>query len=102
MPENNELNNTIDYRLTNIEKTLSEMKDVMVDQKLINRDLKDVREDQREIINKINDHEKRMRQLENAPVQAKAERWQQIVDMALKAIIAVGLGAVLLKIGIQL
>lgn len=98
----------IDFRLTSIEKTLSELKDVMLENKMQARDIQELNKQQRELIDAINAHEKRIRDnendikdLKNRPVQEKAQKWQFIMDYLFKAVVAIAAGILLAKIGLN-
>lgn len=86
---------SINYRLTNIERTLSELKDVVLETKLQERDIKDLAKQQEEFLKAINSHDKRLRDLETAPLQGKADKWQYIMDYIFKTAVAT-IGTILL------
>lgn len=79
---------TMNYRLSSIEKSISELKDVMLETKLQERDIKDLSENQKELLQAINSHDKRIKNLEIKPTQDKAERWQFILDYVFKTVVA--------------
>lgn len=88
---NEETAGSLNWRLSNIEKTLAELKDVVLENKLQARDIKDLAKQQDEVVKAINSHDKRLRDLETAPIQAKAEKWQYIMDYIFKtAILTIG------------
>lgn len=101
--ENEEQNDTkiINYRLTNIESTLAELKTVIVENKLQEKEIRDIKEKLIECLQAFNAHDKRLRQLELQPIQNKADRWQQIVDMVFKTVIAGAIGFVAVKFGLK-
>ena len=78
----------IDFRLTSIEKGLADLKDVMLETKMQERDIKDLTTTQNELLKAINSHDQRIKNLELAPTQKKADRWQFIVEYAFKTLVA--------------
>lgn len=101
--ENNVLNNeTINYRLTNIESTLSELKTVIVENKLQEKEIQDIKGKLIECLQAFNAHDKRIRALEIKPTEDKAKKWQTISDSVFKWVIAVILGYAAIKLGIKL
>lgn len=92
---------TVDYRLTNIEKTLHELKNVIVENKLQARDIQDLSEKHEELMKAVNAHDKRLHQLETRPMKASAERWQYILDYIFKGVVAAAAALVLAKLGIR-
>lgn len=97
-----EVSNTeLDIRLSNIEKTLVELKDVVVENKLQAKDIQDLKSKENEILSAINAHEKRIRDLEVLPLQSKADKWSQITDTLFKSITSITMGLLLAKIGLK-
>jgi len=92
---------TINYRLTNIESTLSELKTVIVENKLQEKEIRDIKEKLIECLQAFNAHDKRLRALEIQPVKDKASKWQTVSDTVFKWVIAVILGYFALKFGIK-
>lgn len=101
--ENTENNNigTINFRLTNIEATLAELKTVVLENKLQEKEIKDIKEKLVECLQAFNSHDKRIRELEVAPVKGKAERWQTITDTVFKWVISAGIGYFAIKMGLK-
>lgn len=103
MVDENSVSDTkvLEFRLTTIEKALSELKDVILDNKLKERDIKDLFLANKEMVNAINAHDKRIRNLEQRPTIEKAQKWQTIADYIYKAAIVFvcGLAASHLNIG---
>ncbi|MGP1475347.1 MAG: hypothetical protein ACTTJ1_08090 [Treponema sp.] len=98
----NEEDNTINYRLGKIEETLSDLKEVLIENKLQAKDISDLKNSLRELIDGINAHDKRLRQLETAPVKKDAEKWKTITDFIFKGILTVVGTIVLVKLGIKI
>lgn len=92
---------TINFRLEKIEETLSELKNVIIENKLQSQQIQELKSDLQELINGINAHDKRLRQLETAPLKKDSEKWQMIVDFIFKGILTVTATIVLAKIGIK-
>lgn len=103
MEQNNNTDNigTINYRLTNIESTLAELKTVIVENKLQEKEIKDIKEKLIECLQAFNAHDKRLRALEIKPIQDKASKWQTITDMVFKWAIATGIGVFAVKFGLK-
>lgn len=101
--ENTENNNigTINFRLTNIEATLAELKTVVLENKLQEKEIKDIKEKLVECLQAFNSHDKRIRELEVAPVKGKAEKWQTITDTVFKWVISTGIGYFAIKMGLK-
>lgn len=96
--ENQEL---IEYRLSNIEKTLAKMESLLTANQMQDRDIQDLKTIAEELKNAFNSHEQRIRTLEEAPLRQKAERWTSIVDALLKIILSACALVILAKIGLQ-
>lgn len=67
----------------------------------IARDIKELTEKSLELENAYNAHDKRLRELEEAPLKMKADRWQQIVDLVFKIAISTAVFGVFAKMGLQ-
>lgn len=92
---------TINYRLSNIEKTLAELKDVVIETKLQQKDIDDLKSKEDEILNAVNCHDQRLRILENRPTQERANRWTTITDTIFKLVTTALVSFALLKIGLK-
>jgi hypothetical protein len=101
--ENEEQNDTkiINYRLTNIESTLAELKTVIVENKLQEKEIQDIKGKLVECLQAFNAHDKRIRNLEIEPVKNKADKWQTISDMVFKWVIGAAIGFAAIKFGIS-
>ena len=104
MEQTEEKNNDtkiINYRLTNIESTLAELKTVIVENKLQEKEIQSIKEKLEEAVQAFNSHEKRIRNLELEPVKYKADKWQTITDMVFKWIIGAAISFFAIKFGIN-
>lgn len=101
--ENEEQNDNkiINYRLTNIESTLAELKTVIVENKLQEKEIQDIKGKLVECLQAFNAHDKRIRNLELEPVKNKADKWQTISDMVFKWVIGAAIGFAAIKFGIS-
>ena len=101
--ENEEQNDNkiINYRLTNIESTLAELKTVIVENKLQEKEIQDIKGKLVECLQAFNAHDKRIRNLELEPVKNKADKWQTISDMVFKWVIGAAIGFAAIKFGIN-
>lgn len=97
MPDKEDL---VDFRLSNIEKTLVEMKDVMTETKLQANEIKAISDRQLEMLNAINSHDKRLRDLELSPAKSKAVKWDSVVDLVFKLGLTAAVGVVIAKVGL--
>lgn len=89
--ENQEL---IEYRLTNIEKTLLKMETLLASNKLQDRDIEDLKRRSEKL-------EERLLKIENAPIKAKADRWNTMFDTVLKLVLTASVGVILVKVGLK-
>lgn len=101
MAEETERDKVLNFRLTNIENTLNEMKNVLVETKLQQRDINDLKKLQEEILSAINSHDQRIRALETAPAENKAKWWERAGDLIFKGVLSAALVVVLAKIGLN-
>lgn len=97
----NDEDKTINYRLGKIEETLSEPKDVIIENKLQAKEIQDLKSDLKELIDGINSHDKRIRNLENLPSEKDAEKWKTVTDFIFKGILTVIGTIILVKLGIK-
>ena len=79
---------TLNYRLEQLEKSVSELKSLLVDSKLQDKDIETLKT------------ETRVGNLEKAPAEAKASWFDKCVDIIFKLAITAGVGIVLAKIGL--
>lgn len=91
---------TINYRLSNIEKTLAELKDVVIETKLQQKDIDDLKNKEDEILRAVNTHDQRLRVLENRPSIEKANRWTTVTDTVFKLVLTALVSYVLIKVGL--
>lgn len=91
----------INYRLTNIESTLAELKTVIVENKLQEKEIQSIKCKLEECIQAFNSHDKRIRNLELEPVKSKADRWQTITDMVFKWVIGAAISFFAIKFGVK-
>ena len=91
---------TINYRLSNIEKTLAELKDVVIETKLQQKDIDDLKNKEDEILRAVNAHDQWLRVLENRPSIEKANRWTTVTDTVFKLVLTALVSYVLIKVGL--
>ena len=91
----------IEYRLSNIEKILSKLEARMESDKLQDRDIEDLKKKCSTLESAYNAHEKRIRDVETAPVKAKADKWTTTVDCIYKLVLTACVITILVKIGLQ-
>lgn len=83
---------TLNYRLEQLEKSVSELKDLFVDSKLQDKDIETLKTD-------VSNLETRVGNLEKAPAEAKASWFDKAVDIVFKLAITAIVVVVLTKIG---
>ncbi len=93
---------TLNYRLTNIEGKLESLEKLLTTDALQQRDISDLQKSVSNFLQAVNAHEARIKALELAPLQTKAEKWTVIVDYIFKAIIALTCTMLLSKVGLSL
>ena len=94
-------NETIDFRLDKIEKAIEELKSIVVESKIQRHDIDDMKSDILKWENKIDTLEIKMRAIESRPEKERAQKWQYIIDYVLKTLIALAVGALLVKMGLK-
>ena len=83
---------TLNYRLEQLEKSVSELKNLLVDSKLQDKDIETLKTD-------VSSLETRVGNLEKVPAEAKASWFDKCVDIIFKLAITAIAGVVLTKIG---
>ena len=83
---------TLNYRLEQLEKSVSELKCLLVDSKLQDKDIETLKTD-------VSSLKTRVGKLEKAPTEAKANWFDKVVDIVFKLAITAIVGIVLAKIG---
>lgn len=84
---------TLNYRLEQLEKSVSELKNLLVDSKLQDKDIETLKTD-------VSSLETRVCNLEKAPAETKASWFNKCVDIIFKLAITAGVSIVLAKIGL--
>ena len=84
---------TLNYRLEQLEKSVSELKDLFVNSKLQDKDIETLKTD-------VTNLETRVGNLEKAPAEAKASWFDKGLDIVFKLAITAIVGIVLAKIGL--
>lgn len=80
-----EFNNmgTVNFRLASIEETLKKLEAKLE----CVQEIAYIKEKMNECIQAINAHDQRIKKCEMAPIENKANKWQQVTDMIFKAVI---------------
>lgn len=91
----------VDYRLDSIEKVLNELKDVMVTNKMQEKDIQDL--DRRVCTNAqaIVRLDERLEKLEVAPIKKQAARWENVVKTVIDLLVKAFMVYMLAKIGLK-
>ena len=84
---------TLNYRLVQLEKSVSELKELLVNSKLQDKDIETLKTD-------VSNLETRVGNLEKAPAEAKASWFDKGLDIVFKLAITAIVGIVLAKIGL--
>jgi hypothetical protein len=84
---------TLNYRLEQLEKSVSELKDLFVNSKLQDKDIETLKTD-------VSNLETRVGNLEKAPAETKASWFDKGLDIVFKLAITAIVGIVLAKIGL--
>ena len=99
--ESNDNVKIINYRLDKLEETLSQLKDIIVNDRLQQKELEIVKTKLEEITAAVNAQEARLKNLEIQPVAQQAAKWKQIADAAFKFAIGAGLSYIAVKLGLS-
>lgn len=91
----------LEFRLANIEKSLTKLEDLLTNNKLQDRDIDDLKNDKEELEQRICALEERCRKLEEAPVKANADRWRLTMEIVYRIVLTAAVAVVLIKIGLQ-
>ena len=70
----------IDYRLTSIETTLAEMKNLLLTTKLQNQRLDTLEDNQKKIETKVDKNEEEINKLQTLPAREKAGKFDSVVN----------------------
>lgn len=97
--ENDSNIQTINYRLDKLEETLSQLKDIVVNDKLQQKELEIVKTKLADVMATLDAQEERLKNLEMQPVTQQAAKWKEIADAAFKFAIGAGLSFVAIKLG---
>jgi hypothetical protein len=92
---------TINYRLDKMEEMLSQLKDVVISDKLQQRELDNVKAKVLELTEAINAHDRRIKDVEIRPAIQGADKWKQIVDATFKFLIGAVLSFIAIKFGLN-
>ena len=92
---------TINYRLDKLEETLSQLKDIVVNDKLQQKELEIVKTKLADVMATLDAQEERLKNLEIQPVAQQAAKWKQIADAAFKFAIGAGLSYIAVKLGLS-
>lgn len=101
MSDEAQTHETIDYRLSNIEKTLNELKDVVLENRLLAKDIEIVKEDIDTIHDRLDSQSQKIRNIELSPYKDKAEKWERYVKIVMELVLSAAVVVVLAKIGLK-
>lgn len=91
---------TLNYRLEQLEKSVSELKELLVNSKLQDKDIETLKTKVEELEEKVNSLEERVSNLEKTPAETKASWFDKGLDIVFKLAITAIVGIVLAKIGL--
>lgn len=84
----------LEYRLDSIEKSITELRDVIIETRLQRGEIDALAE-------KVKRNTEDIEQLKVNPIKEKAAKWQLVMDMVFKAVLTAGIGAALIKLGVS-
>lgn len=85
---------TLNYRLEQLEKSVSELKELLVNSKLQDKDIETLKTE-------VNDLDTRVSSLEKSPAEKKASWFDKVLDIVFKLAITAIVGIFLAKIGLE-
>ena len=91
----------IHYRLTAIESTLAEMKNLLLTTKLQNQRLDTLEDNQRKIEKKVDKNEEEISSIKSFPTKEKADKFDSIVNLIFKVFITAVVSYACVKIGLK-
>ncbi len=91
---------TIDFRLRQIEKSIEELKNVLVQSKIQEHDINTMQCQQNDLKDSVKSLESRVTTIENRPVHEKAQKWQYISDFIFKTCVSAAVIGMLVKFGV--
>ena len=91
----------IDYRLTAIESTLAEMKNLLLTTKLQNQRLDTLEDNQKKIETKVDKNEEEINKLQTLPTKEKAGKFDSVVNLIFKIFVSSLVTFFCIKIGLK-
>lgn len=91
----------LDYRLQSIESEIKELKGLLVSVPIMNSTIGNLEKRVSACETNIDLLNREVTKIKNEPAKKSAERWQYICDYIFKTIVAFGIGAILVKVGLK-
>lgn len=92
---------TVNYRLEKIENSIEDLRKVLIESRIQAHDIEEMKSDIAKVSGKVEGIETKLQILELKPTKEKAEKWQYIIDYVFKTLIALAVGALLVKMGLK-
>lgn len=92
---------TLEYRLNNIEATLLELKNLITETKLQQKDIDELKEDSKKQTEEIAEIKEELIELKTTPIKENASKWKVVIDTIYKALMAGFVGWFLVQLGIS-
>ena len=92
---------TLEYRLNNIEATLVELKNLITETKLQQKDIVELKEDSKKQNKEIAEIKEELIELKTTPIKENASKWEIIVNIIYKVLITGFVGWFLVQLGIS-
>ena len=96
-----EVMKAFENRLSSIEKTVNEIKDAVINDRLQQKDIEQIQDVLKKHEDKLSDLDTRLRNVEIAPDKEKASKWSGAIDMIFKFALTAVLAMVAVKTGLQ-
>jgi chromosome segregation ATPase len=91
----------IAYRLDNIEIKLADMQKLIEGNILQDKDIKDLQSKMSKAETEISAMKKEIETIKQEPIKKSAKRWEYVIDYIFKALVAIGVTAMLIKMGLS-
>ena len=100
MSENENIG-VLDFRLKSIEEQIKELKQLLVSVPIMNSAIDNLEKRVSACETNIDLLNREVTKVKNEPTKKSAEKWRYISEYIFKAIVAFGIGGILLKVGIK-
>lgn len=101
MEEHDDNIGTINFRLSQIESSLQDVKDLLVSVKMAGKDIQELQGDYKTIEERVKKCEQDIAEIRQMPEKKSAERWQYILDYIFKFTISAAVIYFAKKMGVR-